>query len=176
VISLASEHQHWNNTSAHELLLKPFETAEHQLIHNMAETEKPASEKGVETTTATTDNNLSVPPVRPSNERQETGLLDNIPITPASELPPTRAQRNVHFEEEEEEAPPPRPARPTSPNTQNLATLIEAFPDIDTKIVKAVLTASGGQVEPAFNALLGELGWEGVGNKTSLTQHMIRHV
>lgn len=108
-------------------------------------------------TTTVTDSSLSVPPVRPSNERQETGLLDNIPITPASELPPTRAQRNVHFEEEEE-APPPRPARPTSPNTQNLATLIEAFPDIDTKIVKAVLTASGGQVEPAFNALLGELG------------------
>jgi len=116
-----------------------------------------------ETTTTTTDSSLSVPPVRPSNERQETGLLDNIPITPASELPPTRAQRNVHFEEEEEEeeeAPPPRPARPTSPNTQNLATLIEAFPDIDTKIVKAVLTASGGQVEPAFNALLGELDWQ----------------
>lgn len=33
--------------------------------------------------------------------------------------------------------------------------MIEAFPDIDTKVVKAVLAASGGQVEPAFNALLG---------------------
>lgn len=34
-------------------------------------------------------------------------------------------------------------------------TLIEAFPSIDSKVVKAVLSASGGQVEPAFNALLG---------------------
>lgn len=33
-------------------------------------------------------------------------------------------------------------------------TLIEAFPDIDTTVVKAVLVASGGKVEPAFNALL----------------------
>jgi hypothetical protein len=34
-------------------------------------------------------------------------------------------------------------------------TLIEAFPSIDVKVVKAVLVASGGKVEPAFNALLG---------------------
>lgn len=34
------------------------------------------------------------------------------------------------------------------------ATLIEAFPDTDPKVVKAVLVASGGKVEPAFNALL----------------------
>jgi hypothetical protein len=33
-------------------------------------------------------------------------------------------------------------------------TLIEAFPGIDAKVVKAVLVASGGKVEPAFNALL----------------------
>lgn len=41
-----------------------------------------------------------------------------------------------------------------SPQQQAENTLIEAFPDIDTKVVKAVLRASGGQVEPAFNALL----------------------
>lgn len=34
------------------------------------------------------------------------------------------------------------------------ATLIEAFPDTDPKVVKAVLVASHGKVEPAFNALL----------------------
>jgi hypothetical protein len=33
-------------------------------------------------------------------------------------------------------------------------TLIEAFPGVDAKVVKAVLVASGGKVEPAFNALL----------------------
>lgn len=34
-------------------------------------------------------------------------------------------------------------------------TLLETFLSIDTKVVKAVLAASGGWVEPAFNALLG---------------------
>lgn len=31
----------------------------------------------------------------------------------------------------------------------------EAFPTIDAAVVKAVLIASGGKIEPAFNALLG---------------------
>ena len=35
-------------------------------------------------------------------------------------------------------------------------TLREAFPAIEASVIKAVLVASGGQVEPAFNALLGE--------------------
>lgn len=34
-------------------------------------------------------------------------------------------------------------------------TLKEAFPNIDVAVIKAVLQASGGSVEPAFNALLG---------------------
>jgi hypothetical protein len=42
-----------------------------------------------------------------------------------------------------------------SPQAQAEATLIEAFPSIDAKVVKAVLVASHGNVEPAFNALLG---------------------
>jgi hypothetical protein len=41
-----------------------------------------------------------------------------------------------------------------SPQAQAEATLVEAFPSIDAKVVKAVLVASGGKVEPAFNALL----------------------
>ncbi|KAI9686463.1 MAG: ubiquitin-binding protein cue5 [Bogoriella megaspora] len=53
------------------------------------------------------------------------------------------------------EAPPAKPPRPLSPQAQAEATLIEAFPDMDTKVIKAVLAASGGRVEPAFNALLG---------------------
>jgi len=55
----------------------------------------------------------------------------------------------------QDDAPPPKPPRPLSPQAQAEATLIEAFPSIDTKVVKAVLVASGGNVEPAFNALLG---------------------
>lgn len=54
----------------------------------------------------------------------------------------------------EDEAP-PKPPRPLSPQQQAENTLKEAFPSIDAAVIKAVLTASGGRVEPAFNALLG---------------------
>jgi hypothetical protein len=54
-----------------------------------------------------------------------------------------------------EEVPPPKPPRPLSPQQQAENTLKEAFPSIDAAVVRAVLVASGGRVEPAFNALLG---------------------
>ena len=54
----------------------------------------------------------------------------------------------------EDEAP-PKPPRPLSAQQQAENTLKEAFPSIDAAVVKAVLMASGGRVEPAFNALLG---------------------
>ena len=54
-----------------------------------------------------------------------------------------------------EDVPPPKPPRPLSPSQQAENTLREAFPSIDATVVKAVLRASGGRVEPAFNALLG---------------------
>ncbi|KAL8731297.1 MAG: hypothetical protein Q9166_003521 [cf. Caloplaca sp. 2 TL-2023] len=56
-----------------------------------------------------------------------------------------------------EDIAPPKPPRPTNPNPMQQAenTLREAFPSIDFAVVKAVLRASGGNVEPAFNALLG---------------------
>lgn len=53
------------------------------------------------------------------------------------------------------ENPPAKPPRPLSPQQQAENTLKEAFPSIDAAVVKAVLIASGGRVEPAFNALLG---------------------
>ena len=68
---------------------------------------------------------------------------------------PSPMRKSVSFQEPEEEAPPAKPPRPLSPQQQAENTLIEAFPSIDTKVVKAVLSASGGKVEPAFNALLG---------------------
>ena len=55
-----------------------------------------------------------------------------------------------------EDVPPPKPPRPLSPNKQAENTLKEAFPSIDAAVVKAVLQASGWNVEPAFNALLGQ--------------------
>ncbi|KAJ8113808.1 hypothetical protein OPT61_g4153 [Boeremia exigua] len=69
---------------------------------------------------------------------------------PASKSP----KPGVRFSEQAEEIPPQKPPRPADPNVQAQNTLIEAFPDIDTNVVKAVLLASGGKVEPAFNALL----------------------
>jgi hypothetical protein len=52
------------------------------------------------------------------------------------------------------EAPPPKPPRPVSEQQQNEQVLKEAFPSIDGTVIRAVLRASRGQVEPAFNALL----------------------
>jgi len=60
----------------------------------------------------------------------------------------------VRFNEEATEIPPQKPPRPVDPQVQAQNTLIEAFPDVDPNVVKAVLVASGGKVEPAFNALL----------------------
>ncbi|CZR53284.1 related to CUE5 Protein containing a CUE domain that binds ubiquitin, which may facilitate intramolecular monoubiquitination [Phialocephala subalpina] len=54
-----------------------------------------------------------------------------------------------------EDEPPAKPPRPLSHQQQAENTLKEAFPSIDAAVVKAVLMASGGRVEPAFNALLG---------------------
>jgi hypothetical protein len=80
---------------------------------------------------------------------QETGALggDASPSTPA------------HGTGAAEEAAPPKPPRPISEQQQNENTLKEAFPTIDAAVVKAVLFASGGRVEPAFNALLGMLSF-----------------
>ncbi|KAL9606081.1 MAG: hypothetical protein Q9179_000761 [Wetmoreana sp. 5 TL-2023] len=54
-----------------------------------------------------------------------------------------------------EDVAPPKPPRPTNPLQQAENTLKEAFPSTDPTVIKAVLRASGGNVEPAFNALLG---------------------
>lgn len=42
-----------------------------------------------------------------------------------------------------------------NPEQQAESTLKEAFPTVDAAVVKAILRASGGRIEPAFNALLG---------------------
>lgn len=69
--------------------------------------------------------------------------------------PPSKSPKpGVRFSDDATEIPPPKPPRPMSPQQQAENTLIEAFPGIDSKVVKAVLVASGGHVEPAFNALL----------------------
>ncbi len=66
-----------------------------------------------------------------------------------------RLQPSAASERLDVEAPPAKPPRPLSPRQQAEATLKEAFPNIELAVIKAVLTASGGELEPAFVALLG---------------------
>ncbi|KXT03907.1 hypothetical protein AC578_9305 [Pseudocercospora eumusae] len=91
------------------------------------------------------------------DDEQETGTISpqghETPTKPPAKAPSPRPR--VSFQDGHEEIPPTKPPRPMSPMQQAENTLIEAFPTIDTKVVKAVLHASGGKVEPAFNALLG---------------------
>ncbi|PHH69137.1 hypothetical protein CDD80_6983 [Ophiocordyceps camponoti-rufipedis] len=51
-------------------------------------------------------------------------------------------------------SPPQPPPKPVNQTEQNIVTLKEAFPSVDETVVRAVLRASGGKVEPAFHALL----------------------
>ncbi|KAF1356689.1 hypothetical protein BDV97DRAFT_307005 [Delphinella strobiligena] len=76
-------------------------------------------------------------------------------ITTPSKPSKSPSPKQVSFAEPEEGVSPNKPPRPMSPQAQAEHTLIEAFPNTDVKIIKAVLMASGGKVEPAFNALLG---------------------
>lgn len=110
-----------------------------------------------------------VSPLRPEESattREEINFEDNEQetgtISPEGHESPTKVpaktpspRPRVSFQDHTEEIPPAKPPRPVSPLAQAEHTLIEAFPSIDSKVVKAVLMASGGKVEPAFNALLG---------------------
>lgn len=92
-----------------------------------------------------------------TEHEQETGRVSPLGHeTPSKTLKTSPSpKRSVSFQDQSEEIPPSKPPRPQSPQEQAENTLIEAFPSIDAKVVKAVLMASGGKVEPAFNALLG---------------------
>lgn len=108
--------------------------------------EKPADEKRPRPESITTKHDIDF-------------ASDDEAPTPAAAAPSTTSPqpKKVSFQEpanNEDETPPPKPPRPMSPMAQAEATLIEAFPDTDPKVVKAVLVASHGKVEPAFNALL----------------------
>ncbi|KAK9382170.1 uncharacterized protein V2V93DRAFT_366646 [Kockiozyma suomiensis] len=95
-----------------------------------------------------------------------TDVLNSAPSSPVAKITSAEEQsQQILIEQEfaeagsklqnnEEEHPPPPPPRPLSPFSQAQHTLEEAFPSIDKAVIKAVLIASGGQVDPAFNALL----------------------
>ncbi|CAD6499472.1 BgTH12-07877 [Blumeria graminis f. sp. triticale] len=68
---------------------------------------------------------------------------------------PMEGESPAPSKHEPTEEPPAKPPRPLNPLQVAENTLKEAFPSIDASVVKAILRASGGQIEPAFNALLG---------------------
>ncbi|KAI0013293.1 hypothetical protein F4779DRAFT_445242 [Xylariaceae sp. FL0662B] len=81
---------------------------------------------------------------------QETGVLGDESAHPAST---TATAANPA--PDAGETPPAKPPRPLTEQQKNELILKEAFPDIDAAVIKAVLAASRGQIDPAFNALLG---------------------
>ncbi|OAL03740.1 hypothetical protein IQ06DRAFT_243843 [Phaeosphaeriaceae sp. SRC1lsM3a] len=108
--------------------------------------EKPSAEKPPESPTTARELDFD-----DDNDAPTSSAHENVTAPP----PPSKSPKpGVRFAEETTEAPPPKPPRPMSPQQQAQNTLIEAFPDIDNNVIKAVLVASGGKVEPAFNALL----------------------
>lgn len=78
---------------------------------------------------------------------QSTGVLGDDP--PRSPAPVQSASHPAA-----PETAPAKPPRPPTEAEQNETILKEAFPTVDPGVVRAVLRASGGKVEPAFNALL----------------------
>lgn len=72
------------------------------------------------------------------------------PATAAAATSPTNSRPTTS-----DEAAPPKPPRPATEQQKNEAILKEAFPSIEPSVIKAVLIASGGRIDPAFNALLG---------------------
>lgn len=102
---------------------------------------------------------LQKPPESPTTAR-ELDFDDEPHETPASPQPRAPSPKQASAADQPapgsgEDVPPPKPPRPGNPTRQAESTLKEAFPNIDVAVIKAVLQASGGSVEPAFNALLG---------------------
>ncbi|KAH9882221.1 hypothetical protein J1614_001393 [Plenodomus biglobosus] len=108
--------------------------------------EKPGAEKPLESPTTARELDFDDDDDAPTASAHDAAASP----PPASKSP----KPGVRFNEEATEIPPPKPPRPVDPQVQAQNTLIEAFPDIDNNVIKAVLVASGGKVEPAFNALL----------------------
>ena len=96
------------------------------------------------------------PPESPTTARELDFDDDDIPASPKPRVsadvmsPPPR--QNVTAGDG---ITPPQDPRPTTnPRDQAENILRDAFPTIEPSVIRAVLVASGGQVEPAFNALL----------------------
>ncbi|KAK2682435.1 Ubiquitin system component CUE [Fusarium oxysporum f. sp. vasinfectum] len=86
---------------------------------------------------------------------QESGVLDsNTTPAAATNTTTTQTQAQAQAPSPTNETAPPKPPRPVSEAQKNETILKEAFPSVELSVIKAVLRASGGRVEPAFHALL----------------------
>ncbi|KAI1083822.1 hypothetical protein F5B20DRAFT_576753 [Whalleya microplaca] len=85
---------------------------------------------------------------------QETGVLGDDGAHPTS-TSSAAANPAANPAPDAGETPPAKPPRPLTEQQKNELILKEAFPDIEAAVIKAVLAASRGQIDPAFNALLG---------------------
>ncbi|CAN8103555.1 unnamed protein product [Discula destructiva] len=104
-----------------------------------------AQESGIMDAT-TPKNNPTTGAATPAATPKAATVEDEHPSTTAAPTNPTTAASD--------EAPPPKPPRPVTEQQKNEAILKEAFPGIEAAVIKAVLIASGGRIDPAFNALL----------------------
>lgn len=94
------------------------------------------------------------PPESPTTARELD--FDDDPHEPLAANPKQASILRTEHQAFGEDVPPPKPPRPLPPSQQAENTLKEAFPTIDVAVIKAVLRASRGNVEPAFDALLGK--------------------
>lgn len=100
-------------------------------------TEKPDIEPAADGQLKPTENSTSAEPSAPIDSP-----------TTTQKKPPTPPPKD-----DTEDAPPP-PPRPASPFTQAINTLKEAFPEVDSKVVRAIVVASQGNMDSAFNGML----------------------
>ncbi|KAF5612691.1 CUE domain protein [Fusarium subglutinans] len=111
------------------------------------ETNKATAESGPESPTTARPLDLD------DDDVQESGVLDSN-TTPTAATNTTTTQAQAQAPSPTNETAPPKPPRPVSEAQKNETILKEAFPTVELSVIKAVLRASGGRVEPAFHALL----------------------
>lgn len=118
---------------------------------NMAaptETTKPSTDSGAESPTTARPLDLD------DDDVQETGIIGEDGSTTTTAPATSTTKPLPATVEDEPPKPPAKPQRQPTEAQTNEMILKEAFPGVEIGVIKAVMRASGGQVEPAFNALL----------------------
>lgn len=91
---------------------------------------------------------LMKPTSTPSTEEPITASITEDPITPNTTEEPITASST-------EEPAENNPEQKQALLTGNVKTLKDAFPDVDVEVIEAILQSQGGQLEAAFDVLLG---------------------